>query len=65
MREDRLCAEGAFSSEGDSESVVDKLERGAGPHAGDSDLTHSRARAMRCASWWGSPCNVGALDGPL
>jgi len=50
MREDRLCAEGAFSSEGDSESMMDELERRASPHAGDSDLTHSRARAMRCAS---------------
>ena len=65
MREDRLRAEGAFSSEGDSESIVDELERGARPHAGDSDLTPSRARAKRCASWCGCSCNVRALHGPL
>ena len=65
MRENRLCAERAFSSEGGSESIVDALERGARPHAGDSDLTPSRARAKRCASWCGCSCNVRALDGPL
>jgi len=65
MRENRLCAEGAFSSEGDSESIVDELERGARLHAGGSDLTPSRAREKRCASWCGCSCNVRALDGPL